>query len=125
MPIINSKVGAPGPNFTVTLFGLNDIKNDGNPVFIVVTHHASMGVSGIGSHNPVFLACKLSSVIVLFKFGDLVPFHLNILLPLLLGHSHPPMVNNFVALINWGFLIKQLNGLLVFLGGQFRLINYF
>ena len=55
-----------------------------------------MRVSCIGDYNSVLLACKLGRIVVLPKLGDLLFFHLHVLLSLADRHFHTTILNNVV-----------------------------
>lgn len=55
MAIIDSKEGASGPEVDLLELRLDDVENDRDAIFIVVSDHALVGVCGIRDNNSILL----------------------------------------------------------------------
>lgn len=96
MTVIDCEEAAPRPEIDLLKFWLNNVEDDGNPVFIVAPHHSLMGVGGVGYNYSVLLRSVLGWVVVLAELYDLLLFHLHILLPLAHSHLHSTVLNYIV-----------------------------
>ena len=91
MTIINSKETTSRPLCNLLKLGFNNIKNNRNPIFIIIPHNTLMRIRSITTDNPIFLASKLSRMITSQKPINLLLLHLHILLLLLNRHNKPPI----------------------------------
>lgn len=64
MAIINSKEGTLRPFLSLSVFRLDYIENDGNSVFIVVSHYSLIGVCSVTFYNSISLDGALGWFIV-------------------------------------------------------------
>ena len=87
MTVVHCKEGAPWPIFDLLKFWSYDVKNDRDPIFIVVPHNALMGVGTIGRDNAVLLTRELGGVVRRDESIDLLLFHLHVFLLLLNCHN--------------------------------------
>ena len=55
MAIVNGKEGASRPEVDLLELGLDDIENNGDTVFVVVTNHALVGVGSVSDDDAIFL----------------------------------------------------------------------
>lgn len=56
--VVDAEEGALGPFFVFAGCGFDDVEDDADSVFVVVSDQALMGVCGVGSDDPVaFYAC--------------------------------------------------------------------
>lgn len=86
MPVVDGEEGAPGPILNLLELRLDDVEDDGNAIFIVVSHDALVRVCRVAADDAVFLASELGWVVRLHESLDLLLLHLHVLLLLL--HSH-------------------------------------
>ena len=70
MPIIDSEEGATWPVRGVLELGLNDIKDDGDTVFVIVPDNTLMSVRCIRGYYTVTLAGILCRLIGLYKLDN-------------------------------------------------------
>ena len=91
MAVINCKERAPGPVLNLLKLWLDDIQNNGDPVFVVVPDDALVGVGRVATDNSVLFASKLCRVVRLDEALDLLLLHLHVLLLLLNGHYETPV----------------------------------
>lgn len=52
--------------------GLHDIKNDGDPILVIVPHDSLISVCTVGCHNTVALGTVLGGLVVRHKLFDLL-----------------------------------------------------
>ena len=87
MPIIYPKERASGPFLTDFVWRLDEVEDDGNPVFVVVADEALVGGDGVGVDYSVwlfrdfcgsservedfFVVSELQLELVVFSFGGL------------------------------------------------------
>ena len=55
MAIVNGKEGASGPEVNLLELRLDDIEDDGDTVFVVVTNHALVSVGSVRDDDTIFL----------------------------------------------------------------------
>lgn len=86
MTIIYSKKRAPWPFFNLFKFRFDNIQNNRDSIFIIISNNTLMSISWVATYNTILLTCKFSRVI----WGNipiyLFLFHFHILLLLL--HCH-------------------------------------
>ena len=90
--IVNGEERASRPLFDLLELRLDDVENDGHPVFIVVPDDSLVCVSGIATDNSVLLASELGRVVGLDVPVDLLLLHLHVFLLLLYGHDKPSVL---------------------------------
>lgn len=100
MPIINSKETASWPFCNLLKLRFNNIKDNWNPIFIIIPDNPLMRICSITTNNPIFFASKFSRVITSQKPINLFLFHLHILLLLLNGHNKAS-VSSKLSLALW------------------------
>ena len=123
MPIVDREEGAPWPVVNLLEFGLDDVENDRDSIFVVVPNHALMRVSRVCHNDAVLLAGELGRVVALLESGDLLLFHLLVLVSLTHRHFHTSVLYNFIEtfrstiLLGSHFLLNELcQGLRCFFG---------
>ena len=87
MAIIDREEGAPWPFFDLFKLWFNDIQNDWNSIFIVISDNSLMGIGWITTDNTILFAGELCWMIWGDISIDLVLFHFHVLLLLLHGHN--------------------------------------
>ena len=87
MAIVDGEEGAARPVFHLLELGPDDVEDDGDAVFVIVTNDALVGVRCIRGDNTVLLTGKLGRVIGRNEAIDLLLFHLHVLLLLLHRHD--------------------------------------
>ena len=86
MPVIYGKEGASWPFFNLFKFRFDDIQNNRNTIFIIISNDTLMGVGWITTDDSVLFASKLGWMIRSNISINLILFHFHVLLLLL--HSH-------------------------------------
>lgn len=92
--VIDRKKGTPWPEFKLLELRLDDVQDNWDSVFIVVAHHALVGIGCVRSHYSIFLARKFSWVVSLFESLDLSFLHGNVLFSLAQSHLHTSVLHN-------------------------------
>ncbi len=92
--VVNGKKRTPWPEVNLLELGLNDVQNNRNSVFIVVSNHTLVSVGCVRGHHSVLFARKFSGIVGLFEFLDLGVFHGYVLVPLAHSHLHTSVLNN-------------------------------
>jgi hypothetical protein len=64
MPVIDSEIRAFRPVFVLSMFRFNNIQNNRDSVFIVISNQSLVGISGIGSYDSVSLKTAFSLLII-------------------------------------------------------------
>ena len=77
MTIIHSKKRAPGPELSFFKFRFDDVKDNGNTIFIVISNYTLVGVSSIRNNYSISFAGKFSIFIGLFQNHKGVKFELS------------------------------------------------
>ena len=96
MTIIDGKEAAAGPEIYLLKLGLDDIQNDGDTIFIVVSNHTLMCIGSVCYYDAIFLRSKFSRIIICFEFIDLLLLHFHVFLTLAHGHFHTAVLNNVI-----------------------------
>ena len=91
MTIINSEETTSWPFCNLLKLGFYNIKNNWNPILIIIPYNALMRISSIATNNPILLASKLSRMITSQKAINLLLVHFHVLLLLLNCHNKPPV----------------------------------
>ena len=99
--IVNCKYRTTRPNFNFFKFRLDNIENNTNSIFIVVTNHSLMSISSISSDNTILLRCKFCRIIWRLEILNLLILHLNIFFSLLHSHFHSSIFYDMIRLLTW------------------------
>jgi hypothetical protein len=91
----------------------DDIQDDANPVFVVISDDSLMSVGRVTAHNAILFARKLSWMVRSDKPINLFLFHLHILLLLLVSHDEPSVSDQLV--LRLGLLNPSVVSTTVFL----------
>ena len=111
MKLVSQEIGTTGPTMAIVYreertsrpvinlfeFWLDNVEYDGHTILIVVSHHALVGIGRIRDYHSILLGCKLSWIVVLFEFLNLLLFHFFVLFTLTYSHFHPTIFNNTVG----------------------------
>ena len=89
MPVIYCKKWASWPFINIFKLRFNDIKNDRNSVFVIISNNALMRISRVAWYHAIFLACELCRMVWANKPFDLLMLHFDVFLLLLCSHDEP------------------------------------
>ena len=87
MAIVNCEERASGPFVYLFELRLNNIKNNRNPIFIIIPNNTLMGISCIGAHHPIFFTGEFGWVVWLDVTIYLLLLHFYVFLLLLDCHD--------------------------------------
>mmetsp|Transcript_19643 Transcript_19643/g.30295 ORF Transcript_19643/g.30295 Transcript_19643/m.30295 type:complete len:201 (-) Transcript_19643:1586-2188(-) len=94
--IVDCEEGAPGPLLHLLELRLNDVEDNGDSVFVVVTNDTLVSISCIATNHPVLLASELGWVVGLNEAINLFLLHLHVLLLLLYRHDESAILRQGV-----------------------------
>ena len=93
MTIVDSKERTSRPLINLLEFRFDDIQNDGDSIFIVVSDNTLMCISCVAANYSILLAGKLSWMVRTYEAINLFLFHLHIFL-LLLNSNYESSIRN-------------------------------
>lgn len=125
MTIIDREEATAWPEIDMLELRLNNIQDDGHPIFVVASNHALMCIGCIGNYHAILLRCILSRVVILAELDNLFLLHLHILFTLRHSHLHTTVLNDVVRsqilfLISSFCLFYRLQFFIILLNWLFR-----
>jgi len=64
MAVVNAKIGAFGPSLVLPLLWLDNVQDDGYPVFVVIPDQSLVGVGCVRSHYSIAFETALGLLVV-------------------------------------------------------------
>ena len=97
MAVVDCEERASWPLIYILKLWLDDIQDNGNSIFIVVSDDSLVSVCTITAHDSIFLTSKLGWVVRGDVPFDLLMLHFDVLLLLLVGHNEATICHKRVG----------------------------